>query len=164
VVNLDDHTNYIPETQSLESPERQTPIFVDSNDLVTPKHTSNQAFDIVSLGTRACNLLDTKGKPNNKTTSKKWCLVGESPSIAQAIKKYSQTTKELEFLKMQMTKQIGKKLLLEGQLQMAALFAKVLKPKNPTRPYSFTSGSIDIMFLENNDHINVKQCHCMMMK
>jgi hypothetical protein len=174
VVNLDDHSNYILETQSLESLEHQTPIFVDGNDLVTPKHTSNQAFDVVSLRTRACNLLDIKGKPNKKTTSKKWCLVGEFLFIAQAIKKYSQTAKELEFLKMQMTKEIttqvldservGKKLLLEGQLQMAAIFAEVLKPKNPTRPNPFTSGSIDIMFLENNDHINVNQCHCMKMK
>jgi hypothetical protein len=36
VVNLDDHSNSIPKTQSLKSPECQTPIFVDSNDLVTP--------------------------------------------------------------------------------------------------------------------------------
>ncbi len=49
-------------------------------------------------------------------------------SIIETIKKYLQTTKELEFLKMQMTKEIttqilesekfGKKMLLEGQLQI----------------------------------------------
>jgi hypothetical protein len=152
VVNLDDHSNSIPKTQSLESLECQIPIFVDSNDLVTPKHTFYQALDIVSLRTRACNLPSTKGKPNKKTTSKKWYLVGESPSITKAIKKYSQIAKELELLKMQMTKeittqilegeQVGRKLLLEGQLQMAALFAEVLKPRNPTMPSSFTGGSI----------------------
>jgi hypothetical protein len=56
----------------------------------------------------------------------------ESPSIAEAIKKYSQIAKELKLLKMQMTKeimtqileseQVGRKFLLESQLQMAALF------------------------------------------
>jgi hypothetical protein len=122
LVNLDDHSNSIPKIQSLESLECQTPIFVDSNDLVRPKHTFNQSFDIVSFRTRACNLPSTKGKPNKKTTSKKWCLVGESPSIAKAIKKYSQIAKELELLKMQMTnkimthilksEQVGRKLLL----------------------------------------------------
>jgi hypothetical protein len=41
VVNLDDHSNSISKTQSLESLKRQTPIFVDNNDLVIPKHTFN---------------------------------------------------------------------------------------------------------------------------
>jgi hypothetical protein len=41
VVNLDDHSNSISKTQSLQSLKCQTPIFVDSNDLVTPKHTFN---------------------------------------------------------------------------------------------------------------------------
>ncbi len=44
VVNLDDHPNSIPKTQPLESLEHQTPIFVDSNDHVTPNHTFNQTF------------------------------------------------------------------------------------------------------------------------
>jgi hypothetical protein len=39
VMNLDDHLNSIPKTQPFESPEHQTPIFVDSNDHVTPNHT-----------------------------------------------------------------------------------------------------------------------------
>ncbi len=69
-------------------------------------------------------------------------MFGESPSIAKTIKKYSYTTKELELLKMQMTKkittqilesqQVARKLLLEGQLQMDVPFAEVLKPRNPT--------------------------------
>jgi hypothetical protein len=37
MVSLDDHSNSIPKPQSLESLECQTSIFVDSNDLVTPK-------------------------------------------------------------------------------------------------------------------------------
>jgi hypothetical protein len=40
------------------------------------------------------------------------------------------------------SEQVGRKLLLEGQLQMAALFVEVLKPRNPTRPSSSRSGSI----------------------
>jgi hypothetical protein len=137
VVKLDDHPNSILETQPLESLERQTPVFVDSNDHVTANHTFNQAFDIVSPRTRACNLPSTIGKPNNKVTCKKRCLFGEFPSIAEAIKEYSQTAKELELLKKKMTKeiatqileseQVGRKLLLKGQLQMAILFVEVLK-------------------------------------
>jgi hypothetical protein len=72
VVNLDEHSNSIPKTQSFDSPKFQTPIFVDSNDLVIPKHTFNQALDIISFRTRACNLLGIKGKSNKKATSKKW--------------------------------------------------------------------------------------------
>jgi hypothetical protein len=111
VVNLDDHPNSIPETQPLESLERQTPIVVDSNDHVTPNHTVNQAFDIVSPKTTACNLPSTTGKPSNKVTCKKRCLSGESPSIAEAIKEYSQTAKELEVLKKKMTKEIETQIL-----------------------------------------------------
>jgi hypothetical protein len=84
VVNLDDHPNSIPKAQPLESLERQTPIFVDNNDHVTPHHTFNQAYDI--FFTRACNLLETTSKPNNKVTCKERCLSRESPSIAEAIK------------------------------------------------------------------------------
>ncbi len=71
VVNLNDHPNFIPKTQPLESLECQTPFFVDSSDHVTPNHTFNQAYDIISSKTKACNLLGTRGKPNNKVTSKK---------------------------------------------------------------------------------------------
>jgi uncharacterized protein (UPF0371 family) len=56
--------------------------------------------------TRACNLLGIRSKPNKKVTNKKWHLFKESPSIIEAIKEYSQTTKELELLKMQMIKEI----------------------------------------------------------
>jgi len=71
MVNLNDHPNFIPKTQPLESLECQTPFFVDSSDHVTPNHTFNQAYDIISPKTKACNLLGTRGKPNNKVTSKK---------------------------------------------------------------------------------------------
>jgi hypothetical protein len=91
VVNLDDHPNSIPETQPLKNLEHQTLIFVDSNDHVTPNHTFDQAFDIMSLRTRAC--------------------LEESPSIVETIKKYSQITKELELLVMQMTKEIMTQIL-----------------------------------------------------
>jgi hypothetical protein len=70
VVNLDDHSNFIPKTQPLESPKCQTLVFVDSNDHVTQNHTFDQTFDIVSLKTKACNLIGTRGKPNKKATSK----------------------------------------------------------------------------------------------
>ncbi len=73
-------------------------------------------------------------------------MFGESPSIVKIIKEYSQIAKELKLLKMQMTKetttqilkneQIGKKLLLEGELQMVALFAEVLKPRDLVGPSS----------------------------
>jgi hypothetical protein len=111
VVNLDDHPNSIPKTQPFESLECETPIFANSNDHVTPNYTSNQTSTIVSPKTRACNLPGTKGKPNKKATSKKRCLSRESLSIAKTIKKYSYTTKELELLKMQMTKRVMTQIL-----------------------------------------------------
>jgi hypothetical protein len=138
----------ILETQPLESPKHQTTIFVDSNGHVTPNHTFDQTYDIVSPRTKACQLLGTSGKPNKTTTSKKRCLFKESLSIAKTIKEYSQIVKELEFLKMQIltqileSEQVGRKLLVEGQLPMVALFAKVLKPQNAARPSSSTCGNI----------------------
>jgi hypothetical protein len=62
-------------------------------------------------------------------------LVGESPSIVEAIKKNSQIAKELELLKMQMTNKIMTQIKKVNKL-----------------------GGFDIMFLESNDNINVKQC------
>jgi hypothetical protein len=70
-----DYTS-IPERQPPKSFERQTLIFVDSNDHVTSNHTFDQAFDILSPKTKACNLFGTKGKPNKKTTSKKNVYMG----------------------------------------------------------------------------------------
>jgi hypothetical protein len=35
---------------------------------------------------RACNLVDVGGKPNKKSTYKKMCLFGGSPSIIRTIK------------------------------------------------------------------------------
>jgi hypothetical protein len=47
------------------------PIFIDNNDNVTPNHTPDQTFDIISFMTRACNSLGIRGKPNKKVTNKK---------------------------------------------------------------------------------------------
>ncbi len=63
--------NSILKRQPPKSFERQTLIFVDSNDHVTPNHIFDQTFDTISPKTKACNLLGTKGKPNEKSTSKK---------------------------------------------------------------------------------------------
>jgi hypothetical protein len=81
VVNLDDHPNSILKTQPFENLECQTPIFVDSNDHVTPNHTSNQTSIIVPPKTRACNLPGTKSKPNKKVTSKKRVCLGSLFSL-----------------------------------------------------------------------------------
>jgi hypothetical protein len=40
------------------------------------------------------------------------------------------------------TEQVGRKLLLEGQLQMVVLFVEVLKPRDPAGLSSSTCGSI----------------------
>ncbi len=40
------------------------------------------------------------------------------------------------------SEQVGRKLLLEGQLYMATLLVEVLKPKDPIRPSSSIGGSI----------------------
>jgi hypothetical protein len=52
-----------------------------------------------------------------------------------------QMTKEImtQILK---SEQVGRKLLLEGQLQMATIFVEVLKPRNLARPSSSLGGSI----------------------
>jgi hypothetical protein len=68
----------IPERQPPKSFELQTLIFVDSNDHVTPNHTFDQTFDIVSPKTKACYLFGIKGKPHKKTTRKKQRLFGEA--------------------------------------------------------------------------------------
>ncbi len=62
-----------------------------------------------------------------------------SSTIGDAIKKISTSVKGIEKMMMEMTEkitthilqseQIGGKLIEQGQLQMAALFAKYLKPK-----------------------------------
>ncbi len=75
VVNLDDNPNSILKTQPLETLECQTPIFVDSNDQVTPNHTFDQTFDIVSPRTRACNLPGIRSKPNKESYKQKTTFV-----------------------------------------------------------------------------------------
>jgi hypothetical protein len=79
----------ILERQPPKSFECQTLNFVDSNDHITPNHTFDQTFDIVSPKTRACNLLGIKGKTNKKATNKKQCLSGGSLPIVKTIKEYS---------------------------------------------------------------------------
>jgi hypothetical protein len=146
MVTLDDHPNTIPKTQ-----QHQTLIFFDVNEDITTNQVFNQAFDVVSPRTRACNLPSIKGKSNKKITNRKICLF-RGPLIIEAIKKKSQTTEEMELLEMQMTREITiqifeneqarRKLLLEGQLQMATIFVEVLKHKNPLGHNKFKSDSI----------------------
>ncbi len=75
-----------------------------------------------------------------------------SSSITGAIKKYTQTAKEMEMLKTKITwditkhilksEQACKKMFLEGHLQMAILFAEILKPRNLSKPSSSMGGNI----------------------
>ncbi len=120
VVNLDDLFETIPKTQH-QSLERQTLIFYNMNEHMIFDQTLEQASDVMSLKTGACNLPNTRGKPNKKRH-----LFGTSPSIIETIKEYTKNAKEMEILKIEMTQditkqiqeyeQIGRKLLLEGQL------------------------------------------------
>jgi len=74
----------------------------------------------------ACNLPNARSKPNKEVTNKKSHIFGRSPSIVETIKEYTQNAKEMEILKIEMTQditkqileneQVGRKLLLEGQL------------------------------------------------
>jgi hypothetical protein len=64
------------------------------NEHVTFDQTLEQTFDVVSPRTKACDLPNTKGKPNKKTTNKKRKISKESPSIVRAIKKYTQIAKK----------------------------------------------------------------------
>jgi hypothetical protein len=80
----------------------------------------------MSPKTRACNLPNARSKPNKKVTNKKSHIFGRSPSIVETIIEYTQNAKEMEILKIEMTQditkqileneQVGRKLLLEGQL------------------------------------------------
>jgi len=91
------------------------------NEHITFDQTSEQASNVMSPKTKACNLPNARGKPN-----KKMHLFGTSPSIVETIKEYTKNAKEMEILKIEMTQditkqileyeQIGRKLLLEGQL------------------------------------------------
>ncbi len=120
MVNLDDLFETIPKTQH-QSLERQTLIFYNMNEHMIFDQTLEQASDVMSLKTGACNLPNTRGKPNKKRH-----LFGTSPSIIETIKEYTKNAKEMEILKIEMTQditkqiqeyeQIGRKLLLEGQL------------------------------------------------
>lgn len=75
-----------------------------------------------------------------------------SSSITWTIKEYTQTAKEMEMLKTEMTWDITKhilkseqacrKMFLEGQLQMAILFVEILKPRNPFKPSSSMGDNI----------------------
>ncbi len=125
VVNLYDLFETIPKTQH-QSLEHQTLIFYNMNEHITFDQTSEQASDLVSPKTKACNLPNARSKPNKKITNKKRHLFGTSPSIIETIKEYAKNAKKMEILKIEMTQditkqileyeQIGRKLLLEGQL------------------------------------------------
>lgn len=84
VVNLDDLFETIPKTQH-QSLERQTLIFYNMNEHITFDQISEQASDVVSPKTKACNLPNARGKPNKKRH-----LFGTSPSIVETIKEYIQ--------------------------------------------------------------------------
>jgi hypothetical protein len=56
-------------------------------------------------------LLITKANQNKKTKNKRPHLSKRLSSIARAIKEYTQTTKEMEMLKMKMTRNITKQIL-----------------------------------------------------
>jgi hypothetical protein len=64
----------------------------------------------VSPRTKACNLPSIRGKPNKKATNKKRLISRESPSIVRVIKTYTQTTKKMQMLRMEMTHNITKQL------------------------------------------------------
>ncbi len=128
--------------------------FVDSKDQVTPNHIDH-TFDIVSPRTSYITYLTLETNPIRKLQARKLPLSKELPSLVEAVKEYSQIAKELEFLKMQMTKeimtqileseQVGRKLLLEGRLQMVALFVEVLNPIDPIGVFLHLV-AFDIMF------------------
>jgi hypothetical protein len=71
VVNLDDNPNSILKTQPLKSLERQTLVFVDSNDQITPNHTFDHTFDIVSSRTSYVTYLALEANPIRKLQAKK---------------------------------------------------------------------------------------------
>ncbi len=64
----------------------------------------------MSPRTKACNLPSIRGKPNKKATNKKRLISRESPSIVRVIKTYTQTTKKMQMLRMEMTHNITKQL------------------------------------------------------
>ncbi len=121
VVNVSDEkdvqTSCVP-----SSPERQIPMFGDDNANVetTPSVSSN------SFRIRACKLPSVQRKFNKKLKWKKRRLFTSSSVITYAINKFTHVVKEIEFLKMEMTKFItpqmlqnennGKQMMIQGQL------------------------------------------------
>jgi hypothetical protein len=70
----------------------------------------------MSPKTRASNLPNTKDKPNKKKLQIRIGIYTEgSPSIARGFKEYTQTIKEMEMLKMEMTRDITKQILKNEQ-------------------------------------------------
>jgi hypothetical protein len=80
-----------------------------------------------------------QGKPNKKLEKKKKRLFIGSFVLANAIINFIRVLKEIEMKKVEMIKFItfqllqseekGKQMMIQGQLQMVALFIDVLKPK-----------------------------------
>jgi hypothetical protein len=97
-------------------------MFGDDNENVgtTPSVNSN------SFRTRACKLLSVQKKLNKKLKRKKRRLFTSSSTITYAINKFTHVVKEIEFLKMEMTKFItpqmlqnennGKQMMIQGQV------------------------------------------------
>lgn len=74
----------------------------------------NKHNDVMSPKTRASNLPHTRDKPKQKNNYKyknRCRYGGGSPSIARDSKEYTQTIKEMEMLKMKMTRDITKQVL-----------------------------------------------------
>jgi hypothetical protein len=109
VRNLIDRLKSISKTQENQSPKCQFLIFDDMNENVTFDQTSKQALNVMPHMIRVCNLFNIGGKPNKKTTHKKMCLFGGTPSIIGTIKKNLKMqkdiyiAKEMEMLKSEMT-------------------------------------------------------------
>jgi hypothetical protein len=149
VVNVNDEKN-IQAPCVPDSLKWQIPMFGDDNANVgtTPSANSN------SLRTRACKLLSVQRKPNKKLKREKRWLFTSSSIITYAIN-ISHMEKEIEFLKMEMTKFITpqmlqnednwKKMMIQGQLQLATLFADLFKPKT-------TNGSGNWLKRTSNDN------------
>ncbi len=132
-VNDDDVTQGIHEHSS---PPQQAPIFGHGNE--EEVHAPSAGSDTPK--TRACKLFGVQGKVNKRMENKRRKLDASFFAIVDAIKEFSEGVKEIEKMIMEMTERIatymlqsewiGRELIVQGQMQMATLFDKVLKPKD----------------------------------
>jgi hypothetical protein len=142
VVNVSDEED-VQTPRMHDNPKRQTHVFGD--DKANVRITPSASYD--SPITKACNLPCVQGKLNKKLKRKKRWLSISSYIITNAINNFTHLVKEIELKKMEMTKFVtsqmlqnekkGKQMMIQGQLQLVALFIDVLKPKT-----SYGNGSI----------------------